>query len=170
MSHFFSLIFISFRLGTEHSADAEQVYQWHNGWIETDLHLKGLRPPNPAAEGTELEEHGFHYFLEKKIEPLTILQARANLREADVSKDGKISFLEFLLWKLSKTAVELCRRKPIDPMGVEDPSKVCSSMITILPTFSSIGMIIFQINILSHLFYYYYDLLSLLLPFFMDGS
>src|SRR5689334_7001282 len=75
---------------------AEEVWTFTHGYIKTDLHLKGLNMPNPDKEGTELDENAFHYFLEKNIKPLTVLEARAKLKEADVSFDGKVSLLEFL--------------------------------------------------------------------------
>ena len=102
----------------EEQSSAEQIWQWCQGFIAADLHLKGLRPPSPDSEGTEIEEHGFHYFLEKNIEPLTVLEARKNLRTADVSKDGKVSFLEFLFWKQGKFGqAEFDKRRPSDPLS-----------------------------------------------------
>jgi len=97
--------------------DAEQVWQYTAGYIRTDLHLKGCKVPNPEREGTELDEHGFHYFLEKEIHPLTVLEARAKLKEADVSFDGKVSLIEFLLYFFKKIPKEFVKRAPEDVEG-----------------------------------------------------
>jgi len=95
--------------------NAEQVWLFHQGYIATDLHLKGVRVPNPSKEGTDLDEHGFHYFLEKNIKPLTVIDARNKLKEADVSFDGKVSLLEFLLWHTKLAAKDFIKRAPEDP-------------------------------------------------------
>jgi F actin bundling C terminal len=94
---------------------AEEVYQFCENYYGTDLHLKGLTAVATESAGTDLDEHGFHYFLEHHIEPLTVIAARSKLREADVSFDGKVSFLEFLMWHLKKDANVFARKKPIDP-------------------------------------------------------
>eukprot|EP01102_Stenamoeba_stenopodia_P017347 TRINITY_DN619_c0_g2_i1.p1 TRINITY_DN619_c0_g2~~TRINITY_DN619_c0_g2_i1.p1 ORF type:complete len:271 (-),score=114.81 TRINITY_DN619_c0_g2_i1:165-893(-) len=99
------------------SGKAEEVWNLTQGYIRTDLHLKGCNPPNPAREGTQLDEHGFHYFLEKEIKPLTVLEARAKLKEADVSFDGKVSLLEFLNWHYKKRSDDFVRRAPEDVEG-----------------------------------------------------
>eukprot|EP01113_Clastostelium_recurvatum_P045232 TRINITY_DN7744_c0_g1_i2.p1 TRINITY_DN7744_c0_g1~~TRINITY_DN7744_c0_g1_i2.p1 ORF type:complete len:265 (-),score=63.65 TRINITY_DN7744_c0_g1_i2:71-802(-) len=98
-------------------AQAEQVWKFTQAYVRTDLHFKGLRPPNPAREGTELDENGFHYFLEKEINPLTVLEARAKLKEADVSFNGKVSLVEFLNWHFKKSPVEFARLCPEDVEG-----------------------------------------------------
>jgi len=96
---------------------AEQVWNFTHGYIRTDLHLKGCNPPNPDREGTQLDEHGFHYFLEKEISPLTVLEARAKLKEADVSFDGKVSLVEFLNWHFKKSTQDFLKKAPEDVEG-----------------------------------------------------
>jgi hypothetical protein len=101
---------------------AEEVWTLTAGYIRTDLHLKGCNPPNPDREGTELDEHGFHYFLEKNIQPLTVLEARGKLKEADVSFDGKVSLIEFLNWHFKKSASEFVKKAPEDVEGDKNMS------------------------------------------------
>jgi len=96
---------------------AEQVWIFTQGYIKTDLHLKGKRVPNPEAEGTQLDEHGFHYFLEKEIAPLTVLEARGKLKEADVSFDGYVSLVEFLVWNFQKKPLDFVKKAPEDVEG-----------------------------------------------------
>lgn len=98
-------------------AHAEEVWKFTQAYIRTDLHLKGLNPPNPSKEGTELDEHGFHYFLEKEIEPITVLAAREKLKQADVSFDGKVSLIEFLLWHYKRSPVEFFKKAPLEIDG-----------------------------------------------------
>jgi len=95
-------------------AIAEEVWKFTQGYIRTDLHLKGLNPPNPAREGTELDEHGFHYFLEKEIQPITVLEARAKLKQADLSFNGKVSLVEFFNWQYKKPPGEFAKKANID--------------------------------------------------------
>jgi hypothetical protein len=102
----------------QEQARAEEVWDFHLKYIKTDLHLKGVNFPNPSKEGTQLNEHGFHYFLEKNIKPLTVLEARAKLKEADVSFDGEVSFLEFLLWYFKKNPKDFIKRAPQDPKEI----------------------------------------------------
>jgi len=98
-------------------ANAEEVWKFTQAYIRTDLHLKGLSPPNPSKEGTELDEHGFHYFLEKEIEPITVLAAREKFKQADVSFDGRVSLVEFLLWHYKRSPLEFYKNAPVDIDG-----------------------------------------------------
>jgi len=98
-------------------ANAEEVWIFTQAYIKTDLHLKGFNPPNPSKEGTELDEHGFHYFLEKYIEPLSVLAAREKLKQADVSFDGKVSLIEFLLWHFKRSPIEFYKNAPAEIDG-----------------------------------------------------
>eukprot|EP00026_Physarum_polycephalum_P010580 Phypoly_transcript_10746.p1 GENE.Phypoly_transcript_10746~~Phypoly_transcript_10746.p1 ORF type:complete len:244 (-),score=59.42 Phypoly_transcript_10746:451-1182(-) len=97
--------------------NCEEIWTLTQGYIRTDLHFKGLNPPNPSKEGTELDESGFHYFLEKNIHPLTVLEARAKLKEADVSFNGKVSLIEFLLYHFTKVPTEFTKICPEDIEG-----------------------------------------------------
>jgi len=106
----------------EIQSKAEEIFQFYHKYAAVDLHLKGFNPPNPSREGTELDEHGFHYFLEKNIKPLTVIEARQKLKEADVSFDGKVSLLEFLDWHYKMSAREFVKRKPQDPDDVTQMS------------------------------------------------
>jgi len=99
----------------QESGKAEEVWGFHLKYILTDLHLKGHTFPNPTKEGTQLIKHGFHYFLVENIKPLTVLEARAKLKEADVSFDGEVSMIEFLLWYYKKSPKEFIKRAPEDP-------------------------------------------------------
>jgi len=101
---------------------AEEVYQFHHKYIATDLFLKGVTPPSPSKEGVDLDEHGFHVFLERNIKPMTVIDARQKLKEADVSFDGKVSLLEFLNWHYKKFAQDFIKRAPADPSEVTQMS------------------------------------------------
>jgi len=94
---------------------ADEIWNFTQKFIQTDLFLKGLSPLSVDRAGTELDEHGFHVFLERTIKPLTVIEAREKLRQADVSFDGKVSLLEFLNWHFKKKADEFVKRAPEDP-------------------------------------------------------
>jgi uncharacterized protein YdcH (DUF465 family) len=99
----------------EDQGRAEEIFQFWQKYCATDLFLKGLNPTNTSSLGTELDEHGFHVFLEKNIKPMTIIEARTKLKEADVTFDGKVSLIEFLLWYYKRPAKEFWKRAPEDP-------------------------------------------------------
>lgn len=61
---------------------------------------------------TELEEHAFHLFLEKRGEPCTVTEVREKMREIDIDSNMKISFMEYCLFKYEKTLAELFAEKP----------------------------------------------------------
>jgi len=104
------------------SSLAEEVYQFTAKYIATDLFLKGINPPSPKNEGVDLDEHGFHVFLEKNIKPLTVIEARQKLKEADCSFDGRVSLIEFLLWHYKKPSKEFIKKAPEDPSEVSQMS------------------------------------------------
>jgi hypothetical protein len=67
------------------------VKMWHRLY---NTHCKQC-PHFPFHLHSDLDEHAFHVFLEKNTGALTILDARARLREADVSYDGKVRHIMF---------------------------------------------------------------------------
>lgn len=66
------------------------------------------------GEVRELEEDAAHLFLEKRGETLTVTELRDALREIDLDKNHKVSFIEFLLWKFKKSLKEFFTEKPGD--------------------------------------------------------
>lgn len=60
----------------------------------------------------ELEEDQAHLFLERRGETLTVRALRDHLREIDLDKNHKVSFIEYALWKFKKTITELFAEKP----------------------------------------------------------
>lgn len=46
---------------------------------------------------------------------MTVLEARAKLKEADLSFDGKVSFLEFLMWHYKTNTRDFIKESPEDP-------------------------------------------------------
>jgi len=93
----------------------EQVWKFYQAYVATDLFLKGLTPPSPNNEGVDLDEHGFHVFLERNIEPMTVIAAREKLREADASFDGRVSLIEFLCWHFKFSINKFIKEAPKDP-------------------------------------------------------
>lgn len=96
------------------NVDNEAVFQFCNKYYDTDLFLKGLSPVQKKEASTNLDEHGFHVFLERHIKPITVLEARKRLKEADMSFDGKVSFLEFCVWHFKQTTSDFLQNAPRD--------------------------------------------------------
>jgi len=55
----------------------------------------------------ELDEFQTHQFLEKRGETLTVSHMRDKLRDIDIDSNGKVAFLEYLLFKYDKTLEDL---------------------------------------------------------------
>ena len=90
------------------------MFDFCGKFYDTDLFLKGLSPVQRAKATTELDEHGFHVFLERYIGALTVIEARKRLKEADFTFDGKVSFIEFVVWHFKKSTEDFMKRAPRD--------------------------------------------------------
>jgi hypothetical protein len=66
----------------------------------------------PKSGVCELEEDAAHLFLEKRSEALTVRELRDALRAIDIDMNKKMSFIEFLLWKYSKTLKDFYAERP----------------------------------------------------------
>jgi len=97
----------------------DEVWDFTEKYYATDLFLKGLSPLARDSASTSLDEHGFHVFLERHIRPMTVLEARAKLREADFSFDGRVSLIEFFVWHYSCRTDDFLRKAPRDPKVLE---------------------------------------------------
>jgi len=73
--------------------DAENIWKYAQKFIELDSKKK---------EGNELDEFWSHKFLESLGETLTIIQLREKLRKIDVDMNGKMSLIEYLIFKYNK--------------------------------------------------------------------
>jgi len=78
--------------------EAENVWNFTNGFITLDSRKK---------QGNELDEFWSHKFLESLGETLTVIQLREKLRKIDLDANGKMSLLEYLMFKYSKTISEV---------------------------------------------------------------
>lgn len=85
----------------EHSEDAETIYKYAQRFAELDP---------KKGEGNALEAIKAHAFLEKIGETMTVLALRAKLREIDINKDGRMSFLEYLINWSNRSVKELLFR------------------------------------------------------------
>mmetsp|Transcript_41569 Transcript_41569/g.50416 ORF Transcript_41569/g.50416 Transcript_41569/m.50416 type:complete len:255 (-) Transcript_41569:524-1288(-) len=59
--------------------------------------------PENGVGGSELEEDKAHMFLEAKDETMTVVALREALNAIDLNKNGRMSFVEYLMWKYQKT-------------------------------------------------------------------
>ena len=67
----------------------------------TDMALEFQGFAGPMAKGEhvqELDEFQCHQFLEKRGETLTVADLRDKLREIDIDSNGRVAFLEYLLF------------------------------------------------------------------------
>lgn len=92
----------------------EQAVWWLNGFWEAgareeanniwDITQKFIELDEAKkADGNELDEFNSHRLLEKFDETLTVIKMREALRVIDVDANGKMSLLEYLLWKFQKS-------------------------------------------------------------------
>eukprot|EP00043_Microstomoeca_roanoka_P017197 m.178679 g.178679 ORF g.178679 m.178679 type:complete len:255 (-) comp16594_c1_seq1:6874-7638(-) len=59
----------------------------------------------------ELEEDKAHLFLERRGETLTVVELREALKAIDLDNNNRVSFIEYCLYKYSKTLAELFEEK-----------------------------------------------------------
>jgi len=74
-------------------AEAENIWKFTEGFVSLDTRKK---------EGNELDEFWSHKFLESLGETLTVINLRDKLRKIDLDANGKMSLLEYLMFKYSK--------------------------------------------------------------------
>jgi len=67
-----------------------------------EIYPKVYRVGFQKKEGNELDEFWSHKFLESLGETLTIIQLREKLRKIDVDMNGKMSLIEYLIFKYNK--------------------------------------------------------------------
>jgi len=79
-------------------AEAENIWKFTNGFISLDAKKK---------EGNELDEFWSHKFLESLGETLTVINLREKLRKIDLDANGKMSLMEYLMFRYSKTIPEV---------------------------------------------------------------
>jgi chromosome segregation ATPase len=60
-----------------------------------------------GADGNELNEFDSHRLLERFDETLTVIKMREALRVIDVDANGKMSLLEYLLWRYKKSVTQV---------------------------------------------------------------
>jgi len=56
-----------------------------------------------------------HYFLEKKLETLTVVELRNYIKDIDLDKNHCVSFIEYAVWKYKKTLVDLFKPSGASP-------------------------------------------------------
>jgi stage V sporulation protein SpoVS len=97
---------------TETNDKAETIYSQYNGFIE-------VAKMERTAEGKEAKESDIkdvnevfaRKFLERDGKTLTAIAFRGAFREIDVNNDGRMSFIEFLLYDNKQTVEELLKRE-----------------------------------------------------------
>jgi len=91
-------------------AEAENIWKFSHGFVSLDTRKK---------EGNELDEFWSHKFLESLGETLTVIQLRERLRKIDLDANGKMSLLEYLMFKYSKAIPEVLNAPQGDPVLIE---------------------------------------------------
>jgi hypothetical protein len=88
--------------------EAENVWNWTHKFGEVDV--------TNGKEGHALNEFEAHRFLESLGETLTVVEMRQRLKEVDIDFDGKISMLDYLIWRFKRSIKELLSR----PQGTSE--------------------------------------------------
>jgi len=83
-------------------------------------------------EGNELDEFWSHKFLESLGETLTVIQLREKLRKIDLDANGKMSLLEYLMFKYSKTILEVLNAPQGDPKVIQKAQEELQAVQTAL--------------------------------------
>ena len=76
----------------------------------TDMALEFQGYAGPMSKGEivqELDEFQCHQFLEKRGETLTVADLRKELKDIDIDSNGKVAFIEYLLFKYKKSLEDL---------------------------------------------------------------
>jgi len=68
-----------------------------------------------APKDREMNEFVAHLFLERKGEPITVAKLREYINQIDLDKNHNVSFIEYALWKYSKTLEELFKPSGASP-------------------------------------------------------
>eukprot|EP00727_Mastigamoeba_balamuthi_P001261 m51a1_g11131 hypothetical protein (342) ;mRNA; f:151378-160360 len=90
----------------ELSGEAENVWVWAERFASLDSDNK--------AAGCNLDEFWSHKFLESLGETLTVIQLREKLRSIDVDNNRRMSLIEYLIFRYSKTVQEVIDAKQGD--------------------------------------------------------
>jgi len=90
--------------------EAENVWNYTQKFISLDEKKK---------EGNELDEFWSHKFLESLGETLTVINLRDKLRKIDLDANGKMSLMEYLMFKYSKSIPEVLNAPQGDPREIE---------------------------------------------------
>lgn len=93
--------------------EAEKIYKILRKFIHLDeesQRAKG-KTRDEFVLGTDLDEFYAHVLLETFDETLTVVEMREALKAIDVTKDSRMSLIEYLIWKY-KIAVQACEKAP----------------------------------------------------------
>jgi len=89
---------------------AENIWKYTDRFIALDEKKK---------EGNELDEFFSHKFLESFGETLTVLNLREKLRQIDLDCNGKMSLMEYLMFRYAKKIPEVLNAPQGDPREIE---------------------------------------------------
>lgn len=95
----------------------EAIWKYAQKWEELDRHQwenalknnpKNYNYATPSLEEVYARQFIQHVYAEEKLAPLTAIQINTQLAEKiDANKDGKLGFIEFLLWHYKKSPEDL---------------------------------------------------------------
>jgi hypothetical protein len=101
----------------EHEKQADQCWTYVNKFNELDLKKHG--------DGVSLDEFESARFLEAFGQAMTVIERRNALKEIDIDTDNKMSFLEYITWKLKLDIDTLMTR----PQGTNEELKKASQAL-----------------------------------------
>jgi DNA repair exonuclease SbcCD ATPase subunit len=73
------------------------------GWIDAFVKLDKLGPDRKGEAGSHLDQFWSAKFLEDNDKAITALERKNALKDIDKNNDGKMSLIEYLLWKFKKS-------------------------------------------------------------------
>jgi len=82
--------------------DANKVWDWVKKFIELDL----MGPERKGAEGNELDQFWSAKFLEDVDTAMTSIARKEAFKKIDQDHNGKMSTIEYLIWKYNKSLQE----------------------------------------------------------------
>jgi len=95
--------------GQPHVSDAEVIYavvQEFNTLDEESQRAKG-KTRDEFIAGSSLDEFWSHRLLEKLNATLTVVEMREALKAIDATKDGRMSLIEYLIWRWRVTVPQV---------------------------------------------------------------